>query len=85
MILGAPTSDCAEIPVRVVVLSDLAVGVPSEAVSESPVRGTPISVTTDPREEAADIPVRAKETSDLPTGVPSETVKEIPVKLATVS
>ena len=48
-------------------------------------RGTPISVITDPKEEAAEIPVRAKETSDLPTGVPSEAAKEIPVKLATVS
>ena len=83
--MGSPNPDSAEIPVRVVVLLESIVGAPSEEVSESPVRGTPISVVMDPTEAVADIPVRAKETSDLPTGVPTEAAKEIPVKLATVS
>ena len=72
--------EVAEIPVNVVVLSDLPTGVPTALVAEIPVNGTPIFKVTDPNEKVAEIPVSVVVLSDLPTGVPVEEVNEIPVK-----
>ena len=77
--------EVAEIPVSVVVLSDLPTGVPTPLVAEIPVNGTPIFKVTDPNEEVAEIPVSVVVLSDLPTGVPTEEVNEIPVNSAIVT
>ena len=52
-----PTLELAEIPVNVVVLSDLPTGVPTEEAKEIPVSGTPISITGVPTLVVAAIPL----------------------------
>ena len=57
MILKPPTEAVADSPVRDTVVKVDIVTLPIEVVAESPVSGTPIPVTTVPREEVAEIPV----------------------------
>jgi len=56
-IITDPTEDAAEIPVKVVVLSDLAVGEPTVLAAEIPVKGTPISIIGVPILVVAETPV----------------------------
>ena len=52
-----PREEVAEIPVKVVVLSDLAVGDPTVLVAEIPVKGTPIPITGAPKLVVAETPL----------------------------
>ena len=68
-----------EIPVNVVVLSDLPTGVPTALVAEIPVSPITSAGVMVPIEEANEIPVKVTVQSDRATTVPKEEVAEIPV------
>ena len=57
MILKPPTEAVANSPVKDTDVKVDIVTLPTEDVAESPLRGTPIPVTTDPRDEVAETPV----------------------------
>ena len=77
--LIAPGALVAPSPVNEVVLSDRAVGAPTAAVAETPVKGIPSPIIMAPAAEVAPSPVNVVVLSTRAVGDPTAPVAETPV------